>query len=309
MIHNDNLFSFLIDCKHFFLENILNFFIFIDGKNQLISALDIYDIEKNEIILGKFSAFPKKWYIVNEDCSISFSAESPIQLSLHGVITTICNAYLAFLLSKALNNFSMKLNKEVFSSENYLGDKQIKISGKKKTYDATMFSVSRQFFVLFSEECFFYLFNSSYYTTIKQLTLQDKDAWFDSFLFNKLSKDSLSILKNLETNQIELFSVFQLFLKKKSHKELFNWMFDLISLDLEWIEKNNILVLKNPFFSAHLDKTGVEGRELKNKLADLSSKKFTKNEFILKQYSNSSDFYQKLFFYLNQQLCIQDESY
>lgn len=308
MIHNDNLFRFLIDCKHFFLENILNFFICIDGQNNLISALDIYDIEKNEIILGKFSTFPKKWYIVNEDCSISFSAESPIQLSLHGVTTTICNAYLAFLLSKALSNLSMKLNKEVFSSENYLDNKQIKISGKKKTYDATMFSVSRQFFALFSEECFFYLFNSSYYTTIKQLTLQDKDEWFDSFLFNRLSKDSLSVLKNLEANQIELSSVFQLFLKKKSHKELFNWMFDLMSLDLEWIGKNNILVLKNPFFSPHLDKVGAEGRELKNKLADLSSKKFTKDEFIVKQYSNNSDFYQKLFFYLNQQLCIQDES-
>ena len=86
-------------------------------------------------------------------------------------------------------------------------------------------------------------------------------------------------------------------------------MFDLMSLDLEWVGKNNILVLKNPFFSAHLDKTGVEGRELKKKLVDLSSKKFTKNEFILKQYLNNSDFYQKLFFYLNQQLCIQDESY
>ena len=42
MTRNDNLFSFLIDCKHFFLENILNFFIATDGKNNLISALDVY---------------------------------------------------------------------------------------------------------------------------------------------------------------------------------------------------------------------------------------------------------------------------
>ena len=155
MIHNDNLFRFLIDCKHFFLENILNFFICINGQNNLISALDVYDIEKNEIILGKFSTFPKKWYIVNEDCSISFSAESPIQLSLHGVITTICNAYLAFLLSKALSNLSMKLNKEVFSSENYLDNKQIKISGKKKLMTLQCFQYHVNFLHYFLKSVFF----------------------------------------------------------------------------------------------------------------------------------------------------------
>lgn len=287
MTLNKDLIDFFVSSKHFFSEKIISSFFKIDDEDNLILLLDLYQVGSEDLILSKDQKVPTSWYIFDDDKNLSFLSESPLQFSLENVINNIYNIILGFLLSRAFLELNNKLKTMgCFSLEDGHKLRTIQISGKMKITKVIQFSVEKDSYLFFDEESFFYLFNSAYFTVLRKLSSVNTEREILSVLEKHnitLTKDSYFIWQNAHYNKIDFVSFFFEYFKKRSHKILFNKMFHKMSIEKEWLRTNGVFFLVNPFFSDFLGMMTSDRKDFLNLIIQISKKKYSEQEFILRQ--------------------------